>query len=257
MALTRIVQVTDCHLQESPSQLHRGMSTEDRFDAVLSHLTGCERNIDLLWLTGDLAHHGYESSYRRLAAKVSGIAKNIIWLPGNHDDWLQMQSYPELCQPVWAPDLTPWAFISLNSIYEADGRGSGALGKEQRQWLMDQLAALQQDNRWVLIALHHPALDVGSQWQDQIKLSDADALLDIIKASSCVKGVLSGHLHQQHDLFVGGVPFWVTPATAPQYKARTREPTDELDKRLSLPGYRVFTLSDNGELTTDVVRVDV
>jgi len=256
MTSLRVVQVTDCHLQEDPNQHYRGTSSEDRLDRVLSHLVQTKPELDLLLLTGDLVHHGFESGYQRLASKVASIANEVVWLPGNHDDWPRMQLHPALCKPVWSSDSTPWTIVSLRSIYESDGWGVGALGQEQCDWLIEQLDVLQRAGRWVLIALHHPVLDVGSAWQDAIKLADARQLLAIIERAPHVKGVFSGHLHQQHDLSVKGVPFWVTPATASQFKAGTIEPEDELDERLSLPGYRNFTLAEDGSLTTDVIRVE-
>lgn len=253
MDKVRIIQVTDCHLQEHADHAFKGTNPEQRLLSTLQQLRFEGADVDLLLLSGDLVHHGYEGAYQRLQQYTDGIAKQTRWLPGNHDDAFKMREHPYLSQKVFVQGR--WCIIMLDSTSEPDGKGSGTLSQDELADL--DRAVSEHADKHVLLALHHPPMAVGSGWQDSIMLANAEAFWLQVMQYNNLKLVVCGHLHQDHKIERGSVSVLVTPATAPQFKAFTAEPELESDPWLSLPAYRVIDLFDDGSFSTFVKRVPV
>lgn len=249
----RVIQVTDCHLQESAGGSFKGANPEQRLLSVLQQLREELTDADLLLLSGDLVHHGYVSAYQRLQRYTDGIAKEVRWIPGNHDDAATMREYQSLSQKVFVQG--DWCIIMLDSTTAPDGRGGGALGSGELEWL-DSVVSVHSDKH-LLLALHHPPVVVGSQWQDSIMLANAEVFWAQVMQYKNLQLVVCGHLHQAHQIKKGQVTVLATPATAPQFKASTAEPEVEMDPYLSLPAYRVIDLCEEGGFSTIVKRVPV
>ncbi|SIS45191.1 metallophosphoesterase [Neptunomonas antarctica] len=247
----RIIQVTDCHLQASADHDFKGENPEQRLLATLTHIRKDHPFPDVLLLTGDLAHHGYESAYKRLQTYTQGMAKKVRWIPGNHDVAATMQEYTELSGKVICQGS--WCIILLDSTAEADGKGKGSLSADELSWL--NKVAAEHVGKYLLLVLHHPPLAVGSLWQDQIMLGNAQSFLSQVGGYETLKLLLCGHLHQDHQLQHNDVTVLATPATAPQFAVGTAAPELESDPYLSLPGYRVIDLFDDGRFSTEVKRV--
>ena len=253
MDTIHVIQVTDCHLQESADDTFKGVCPEQRLLSTLQQLRAEDPHSDLLLLSGDLVHHGYLNAYQRLQRYTDGIAKEVRWIPGNHDDAATMREYSPLSQKVFVQGN--WCIILMNSTDTPDGKGSGALSQEELEWL-ESIVSVHPD-KYLLLVLHHPPVAVGSEWQDSIMLANADVFWAQVMKYQNLKLVVCGHLHQAHQLKQGQVTVLATPATAPQFKAHTAEPEMETDPYLSLPAYRVIDLFEDGEFSTIVKRVPV
>lgn len=249
----RLVQITDCHLPQAPDQSFKHCYPDLRLDAVVDAVREMNRTagmFDHLILSGDLAQGGKASAYARILQKTTGLAQRRHWIPGNHDDAGVMAQFSEMQAKLVVQG--DWAILLLNSTSDADGVGGGALSNSELKRLaeVEQLAV-----KYVLIVLHHPPIEVGSLWQDQIKLANSEAFWRILDKSTKVKGISFGHLHQALHRRRGSVELFCTPATAPQYKVAQAEVTLEDDLELVKPGFRWFNLHADGSITTEVVRV--
>ncbi len=251
MHMTRIIQVTDCHLQAGEDDLFKEENPEQRLLAVLDDVRATHPCPDILLLTGDLAHHGYSTVYDRLQSYTINMATAIRWIPGNHDDASKMLEYKSLSGKVVVEGA--WCVILLDSTSEPDGAGGGALSGAQLCWLDNVVN--EYPNHFILIGLHHPPVNVGSLWQDKIMLSNKEIFWKQVASYEKLKLVLCGHLHQEHQIHRENVAVLVTPATAPQFAVGTDTPLLEPDRDLSLPGYRVIDLFDDGRYETIVKRV--
>jgi Icc protein len=249
--MIRIIQVTDCHLQASADDLFKEVNPEQRLVVVLEDVRAAYPCPEVLLLTGDLAHHGYSAAYSRLASYTKGVAAAVRWIPGNHDDASKMKEYTSLSGTLLVQGK--WCVILLDSTAEPDGVGGGALSDGQLRYL-DEVIAEYPDN-FFIIGLHHPPVKVGSRWQDGIMLANAEAFWAQVASYKNLKLVLCGHLHQAHQILKNGVSVLATPATAPQFSVGTDSPLLEPDALLSLPGYRVIDLFDDGQFETIVKRV--
>lgn len=249
----KLLQITDCHLQKHEEGELKGFYPEKRLEEVTESIKG--RLFDHLILTGDLAHPGLTKTYQRILAKTEHLAKNTHWVPGNHDDAAQMHSLAVADKKGLSEKVIlqgEWAIVLLDSTSLADGKGSGSLASTE----LAQLFSLQTlDVKHILIVLHHPPINVGSRWQDAIKLQNSDEFWQAVSQVSNVRAVIFGHLHQSHHIKYRGVSLFCTPATAPQFKMATDEPELESDHVFSSPGFRELTLFDDGSIETAVYRV--
>lgn len=248
----QVVQLTDIHLCDDPSQVLLGVNPEKSFDRVLMYLRQ-QPLPDLLLLTGDLTQEGSRLAYRRLKHKISALNISTYYLPGNHDQVDIMTSV------INREDLginrsvlvKGWHLVLLNSA--VPGQVEGQLGSRTLHWLGKTLK--EYGDYPTLVALHHPVLPIGCSWLDRLSLQDRDLFWQVCGEFPQVRGVITGHAHQEHDVFrftrKGVIRCMVSPSTCAQFKASTAEfATDSLP-----PGYRRLNLEAKGNITTTVHRV--
>jgi Icc protein len=101
-----------------------------------------------------------------------------------------------------------------------------------------------------LLFTHHPPIEVGSRWLDEIGLRDADALGQLLAAHGQVRLVVSGHIHQELAGSIAGACVQTTPAVAPQFRPRTAE----FEIEPGPPAYRVIELHPGGRWSSGVIR---
>ncbi|KGK41415.1 hypothetical protein LH51_14775 [Nitrincola sp. A-D6] len=231
-----LLQLSDCHLTPQAGELFRGVDPRHTLQAVVRHLRHSQRHFDLLLLSGDLVHHADAAVYRELLALLAPLELPIIWFAGNHDNVPAMQqAAPQLFAEV--TPLQDWQLICLDSNHEPDGRGSGAVSPASLEGLALQLQATMDTP--TLIALHHNPLPSGTDWQDQIMLSNADAFWAVIERAPQCKAVICGHLHQALSWQRQGVCVWSSPSTAAQFQP---------DTAVTLPAYRWYQLWPDGRI---------
>lgn len=237
-----VVQISDCHLGDEPGERLLGMDADHSLVSVLTLLQHEQPDIDVLVVSGDMAAQAGVAAYRRLFPLLNGVAKRMVWLPGNHDDvdiLRQTVSHELLMDRIEAGG---WQLLMLDSAVPEQ------VGGELRD---DQLARVSEldDNRPALIFLHHHVLPVGCAWLDEQRVSNAEALFARLPATT--KAVVSGHVHQASEHSYRGVPLLTTPSTCIQFKPHSEDfALDDLS-----PGYRWFRLHPDGQLETGVSRV--
>lgn len=239
----RLIQVTDCHLLADPQGTSRKGFPLRQTQAVLERVQALRP--DVLLVTGDIAQDETSAAYRLASQAFSTVGCPWFWIPGNHDQ-------PELmeeCHPLHDEvDLGEWRVLLLDS--RLSGQPGGALGQEQLQRLAEQLEA---DDRPVLIALHHPPVEIGSAWMDAIGLKDRDALWQTLSPYPRVKALICGHIHQAFAARQGLVAIYGCPATSDQFLPSSHEfAVDEAAR----PGLRVIDLRGE-ELSTWIERVEL
>ncbi|MCJ8298120.1 MAG: metallophosphoesterase [Pseudomonadales bacterium] len=254
----KILQITDCHLQGNPEHSLKGYNPERRLEAVIAaaaaQLQGLDNDsakADHLLLTGDLAQQPQLSVYRRILKKTAALAARTHWVPGNHDDSAMMAEFAQMDKKIIIDGH--WAIVLLDSTASPDGRGSGSLSNAELE-LISTLNVLPVEH--ILLVLHHPPVAVGSVWQDQIKLANAQQFWQRVDKLGNVRAVLFGHLHQEQQLQRQGIALYCTPATAPQFKKCQLTPILEDDPKLAAAGFRLLQLEVDGSINTTVYRVD-
>jgi Icc protein len=255
-----LLQITDCHLQESEQQSYKGFYPDQRLDAVIQSVHSqfkTPSHFDSLILSGDLAHYSQASVYQRLLDKTQLLAGTRLWLPGNHDDVAVMAAFQSMQTKVSLHQN--WAIVLLDSTSNPNGIGSGELSDKELIFLENIEATIESKAgdtviEHIFIVLHHPPIDVNSQWQDEIKLANSDAFWKILKKLSTVRAISFGHLHQEHHLKRANIELFCTPASAPQFKKFQSIPVLEDDEQLSMPGFRTFSLFEDGTIDSNVYR---
>lgn len=251
MSSIKIIQLTDLHLQQNQTDEYKGIYPDQHLQQCLAWVA--EQDYDLLLLTGDLSHAGYESAYQRLLDYLQAVNKPWYWLPGNHDDAALMASlHEQAVDSVRTIDVDNWQLVLLNSTHAPDGRGSGSVSADHLQQLAAHIAA--DKGAHTMVVLHHNPIAVDSTWQDEIMLENAEAFLQVLDADTArqVQVVVCGHIHQQQDVQRQGVRYLGSPATSVQFAIKQQQFL--LQPELG-PGLRTLTLHGDGSLDTQVVRL--
>ncbi len=242
-----LLQITDCHLGSQPGEKLLGMNTDESLCDVLELLRAKE-NPDLILATGDISNDGGIQSYERYIAFLRQYFPDtpLAWLPGNHDDPLNMDQVGDL--PIEAHyQVAGWNLMFLDSKIPMEE--GGALQQGELDRLETEL------NKYLgmptLVFLHHQVVNVGSAWVDQYAVKNSEALFEVLDKHENVKAISWGHVHQEFESSRNGVDLLATPSTCVQFTPNL----DDFQVDHSMPGYRQYKLYPDGRYTTQVVRV--
>jgi Icc protein len=245
----RLVQFTDTHLVGSADGRVRGMDTAASLQAVLAAAAEHIAAADALLLTGDLVQDDI-GGYARIRGLLGGYGKPVLCIPGNHDD------ATELALALAAPpfqtggrvDLGGWRVLLIDSSLPR--RTEGAVSAAALQRLESELASA--GGQPVLVVLHHPPVPLGSRWVDELGVTNAAALWQVLDRHAAVRGVLFGHAHQAFDAQRSAVRLLGTPSTCFQFLAGS----DEFAIDPAPPAWRCLALLPDGRIDTTVHRLD-
>lgn len=246
--MVRIVQITDCHLGPQVDYRLAGVRTLGSFEEVLQRVVKDSPPPEMVVVSGDIAAHGSRVAYDHFSQRMAESKLTYSWLAGNHDDFAMMSAIPQL--PVYAPVqiLGAWRIISLNTA--VPHRVGGRLAEEELEFLA--LALAEQNDHPVALFMHHPPMDVGCRWLDRQQVANGGALAEIVRSCANVKGIFTGHVHQQASLEFAGVPLYCTPSTCFQFAAHQ----DDFALADLPPGYRWINLCDDGSIDTGVIYIE-
>ena len=242
MAQQTLLHITDCHLVPH-GELLLETDTNATLQLVLQQAIS-EKAPDAIVATGDLVHSGGLEVYRQFLAMVRSVSqKPLLCLPGNHDFAEQMIHAGLPDKPI---SLGSWSIVGLDS--HQDDVPKAHVDAAKLESLMTQWSA--RNERFAMLATHHPLLPIGSPWLDKDRVEQPGDLLDALINSSgpIFSGALFGHAHQEIQGHYRHHPLLGTPSTAFQFLPRTRQFSTDVRP----PGYRWVTLGDNGEVDTQV-----
>ena len=173
---------------------------------------------DVLVLSGDVANHGEAESYVRLRpvinAALQRFGATLLVAPGNHDDVALLRAYLLGREPDPGPldevvRVGGLRLIGLDS--SVPGEVHGELTDAQLRALAEELAEPAADG--TVLVVHHPPIWSTTPLSELVALRDPERLADVIRGRD-VRLILSGHTHRVSAGTLGGVPVWVSPATA-------------------------------------------
>jgi len=248
MSSLRLIQFTDLHLFGTEAGRLRGVNTYETLMATLEIARRDHWPPDALLVTGDLVQDD-TAGYALFRRVFGALNLPVYCLPGNHDDAASLKR-----SLAGAPFVTGghidrdgWRVVLLDSSVRGSARGH--LTAEALASLETSLSSA--DGRHVLVCLHHHPVQMHSRWLDTVGLDNAADFWRIIDASSSVRAVLWGHVHQNFDGMRGHVKLLATPSTCAQFVPRGVD--FEIDTQP--PAYRVLSLSPEGSIDTQMVWV--
>jgi Icc protein len=245
-----LLQITDPHLFADSQGALLGVTTYRSFKAVLSAIESQNRPFDAILATGDISQDHSLDSYRGFAKEICRWSQPCFWLPGNHDeqDCMKQLTPIHTIHPhkvVLIGDN--WLVVLLNS--QVKGVPYGQVTKDELNFLCHALQV--NENRHVLVALHHNPIPIGSHWLDQHALQNQSSFWAVLSEYSQVKGVLCGHVHQAMDKYCHGIKVMSSPSTCIQFKPNS----DDFSLDDQNPGWRYVNLLDNGQIETEICRL--
>jgi Icc protein len=237
----RFIHVSDLHILADEGRRQYGADTGAILRQAVPMLNALEP--DLVIAGGDLVSDESEASYRRLRALLEPLRPPIHFVMGNHDDRAAFRrvfrpAEPASAEPVCeAFERGGVRFLLLDSLLP--GKVEGRLAEAQLRWLERELSAHPDRPAWVV--LHHHPLPIYLRWLDALRLTNGEALLDVLGRHPQVEAVAYGHIHQarrwrhQGTLFLGvpALAFQLSPVS--QEMAVTPEP----------PGFRLVEIEED------------
>lgn len=242
----RLVQISDSHLFKDTQRTLLGLNTEQSFLNVLTLVSQEQAAIDLLLTTGDIAQQPDVETYQRYLRHTSQLHAPHFCVQGNHDldqPFHQSVARNQLpCEVV----IGNWCCILLDS--SVDHEIAGSFSNATLRYVAEALQ--RQQDKHVLIALHHNPIAVGSTWLDQHMLKNSQQFLEVILSFSNVRLVIHGHVHQEFSHSLQHIQFLACPSTSLQFKPGSH--SFEIDH--INPGYRWLDLLADGQFVTGVSR---
>jgi len=246
----QLIQMTDTHLFSDGNKKLLGVNTLDSCREVIKKAKNDDWSFDFMLATGDLAHDDGSICYKTVANELHALEIPVYSLPGNHD-------HTEAMKPAFNEyhinlqfdlETEHWHLIFLDSIIE-DSEGGHLKAKtlERLKSVLDNST-----KRNILISLHHQPLAINCAWLDTMKVDNGDAFLELIEQYETVKVVVWGHIHQDFTATRKHIKLMSTPSTCIQFKPNS----DDFALDAIPPGYRRIALQPNGDIYSDVIRID-
>ncbi len=213
---------------------------------------------DFVLHTGDVAYDPEPDVYSAIAALMGELDVPVYYLAGNHDDSQtlqrllmgrgddEIQTY--LHYEFEAKGVQVVCVDSNAPHHHEEGKEApaGRVPDSQLEWL-DMLCTAD-DERPLLIAIHHNVLPMGVPWLDDwMRTENGEAFHAVVRqARDRLQGVFHGHIHQNISTFKDGVLY---SAAASSWYQLMSYPIPE-NQRVSAdditpPGFSVVTI-ENG-----------
>lgn len=270
------IQITDCHLMDTPDSLLRGLCTHFTLRRVLQHVARHQADkVDFILGTGDYVCFPTDRQYRCFADAVqlrpngpfpgpptlgfAGLADMpVYFLPGNHDGNEPFIGCLFPGSPV--PDSLDFAFTHKGVRFICLDTPRYVLRPlphpdldpmcESSMRLLEHECASLSDDTPIVVAMHLPAAPIAElPWAACEIPSDMDRAWQLL-ARKNVLAVLHGHVHATKERMVNGVPVLSLRATANQWADGP-----ELIPTTQRPHYRVVRIHD-GRFSHENVEVD-
>ena len=247
---TKIIQITDLHLNKSKEMISNGVNTLDSANMVINKIRNNEEDIDCLVLSGDLSNDYSIESYDHLIHLLKDFNQPIYLMSGNHDSPYLLKSLTNNNNIFFKSFdcFDNWGVFMFNT--KKENSPNGLLNIEELEYLDEVLANVLYQN--IIIFLHHHPVPIGSASMDSMIIENAELLIERIIKSDKIKAVSWGHIHNEFYLTLGSAKLFSTPSTC--YQAKERSQNFIIDTE-ALPGYRKIILNKNGSFDTEVIRV--
>jgi|TARA_B100000315_G_scaffold259869_2_gene317773 Icc protein len=249
-----VLQISDLHLLYERGATLIGVDTEKSLRAVLG--AALSRDFpDVLLVTGDIAHQPVKETYDKALSVLREYYDGpLLCVPGNHDVLAAML---EAGLTTDAVQVEGWSVCAFDT-HEDDSLA--ALWTPEAEAALDTWLASASGN--LLLATHHPLVEVGCPWLDPDRLDNAEALLDSFCAYNTdnakhgvggqIRAVVFGHAHQEVEATLDALQLYGAPSTCFQFRPEAQK--FSIDSRS--PGCRWLELNEDGTVDTHVQRVD-
>lgn len=209
------LQMSDSHIGfNKPANPH----AIDTLKEAIGRIKGLPEKPSFALHTGDITHSAKPVEFDDANQIIGSAGLPVHYVPGEHDitDEVTSKAYLERYGKGtkgggwYSFDDNGVHFIGLNNVVDLKAFGLGYLGKEQLEWLEDDVRALSSSTPIVVFA-HIPLWSVYPNWGWGTE--DAAIALGYLKRFGSVT-VLNGHIHQLMQKVEGNVTFHTARSTA-------------------------------------------
>ena len=245
-----LIQITDTHIFADAKDRFDDVDTSASLNEVLNLAKANNWPVDALLATGDLVHDPRTIAYERLQKVLTTIEKPVFCLPGNHDSPILMHKLlnNQNVHTSKSIEIGNWLIVMLDSFLIDTHAGEF---KQEELDLLDGILSKHQ-GKHVLVCLHHPPVEIGSEWMDSMRLKNSGDFFAVLDKYVHIKAVIWGHVHQEFSSERNGVRLMASPSTCVQFMPGAGEYRN--DGRAA--GYRYLKLNFSGEIETRIRRLD-
>jgi len=219
------VQISDSHMGFNKPANPDVVGT---LKTAVDKINGLATPPEFMLHTGDISHLSKPEEFDTVDQLLKGAtAKNVFFVPGEHDvldddgkQYLERYGKGAKGAGWYSFDKKGVHFIGLVNVMNLKAGGLGTLGREQLEWMEDDVKHLKHSTPIVVFA-HIPLWSVYPQWGWGTE--DSAQALALLKKFGSVT-VLNGHIHQTMQKVEGNVTFHTAASTAfPQPAPGTAE----------------------------------
>jgi 3',5'-cyclic AMP phosphodiesterase CpdA len=207
------------------SDSHMGFNKPANTDVIgtlktaIAQINGLATQPEFLLHTGDISHLSKPEEFDNVDQILKGAnAKEVFFVPGEHDllddgngkSYLERYGRNTKGAGWYSFDKKGVHFIGLVNVVNLKAGGLGTLGREQLEWMEDDVKHLKHSTPVVVFA-HIPLWSVYPEWG--WGTDDSAQALGYLKKFGSVT-VLNGHIHQIMQKVEGGVTFHTARSTA-------------------------------------------
>jgi Icc protein len=237
------VQISDSHIGFNKPANSDVTAT---LQVAINKINAAPQKPDFIIHTGDLSQLSKPSEFDTLDQVLKGAdAKQIYFVPGEHDmlsdngeQYLERYGKGTKGSGWYSFDHKGVHFIGMVNVANLKAGGMGSLGREQLEWLEDDLRGRAASTPIVMFA-HIPLWTIYPDWG--WGTDDSEQALSYVKRFGSVT-VLNGHIHQVMQKVEGRVSFHTAMSTAfPQPAPGTapsagpmKVPADQLQQVLGI-----------------------
>jgi len=245
-----LLQITDTHIFANEKDTFDNVDTRASLKKVLNLARENNWPVDAILATGDLVHDARTIAYEKWLEVFTSIDAPVFCLPGNHDSPGLMHKLLNThnVHTSKSIEIGSWLIIMLDSFLL--NTHAGQLQQDE----LDLLDALLEENqdKYVLVCLHHPPVEIGSDWMDSMRLNNPQDFFQVLDKYHQVKAVLWGHIHQEFKAERNSVRLMASPSTCVQFMPGS----GEYRKDGRAAGYRYLKLRSSGEISTHTLRLN-
>jgi len=210
------VQISDSHIGFNKEGVNTDVTAT--LDQAIARINALPRQPDFILHTGDLTHLSAAEEFDTLDQLLKSVkTQQIFFVPGEHDVtgdngklYLERFGKNSKGSGWYSFDHHGIHFIGLVNVVDIQQNGLGSLGKEQLEWLENDLKGRSSETPIVLFA-HIPLWMVYPPWG--WGTNDGAQALSYLKRFGSVT-VLNGHIHQTMKKVEGHVTFHTAVSTA-------------------------------------------
>ena len=209
------VQISDSHIGFNKAANPDVTAT---LNAAIAKINALSEPPAFILHTGDLSHLSKDSEFDTLDQSLKSVRTDkIYYVPGEHDvlnddgkQYRERYGKDTKGDGWYSFDQKGVHFIGLVNVMNLKAGGLGNLGKEQLEWLEDDVKQLKASTPVVVFA-HIPLWSVYPEWG--WGTDDGAQALGYLKRFGSVS-VLNGHIHQVMQKVEGNVTFHTAMSTA-------------------------------------------
>ena len=152
---TKIIQITDLHLNESKEVITNGINTYNSAKKVLDTIKIKEKDADCLVLSGDLSNDCSQESYNNLMSLLQGFNLPIYLMSGNHDSPPLLKELSNNYDVHFKnfDSFNNWGLFMFNT--KKDNSSSGILDNDELLYFDEILENNSYENIIVFLSLIH------------------------------------------------------------------------------------------------------